>query len=309
MSAVTNANLHTVDHEHVTKFKFLQYNVDQAMREEKFEATKWSNRHPRVQKLINEVNADIVCLQEMRKLPGTITVNQFLAQFEQYYYELGYRNPSILAFGQATLYNPNKFYCMQTVKRWLSDTPNLVSDTWAVNAAGTCGFGYIVLGTQFVPVKDGKVVLNAKPFWVFNVHLGMEEDVKTKSCTKLLELCPSIAQGQEFIIAEDWNFFPDRDGHKQRAIMVTKFKDLGAGAKTLGGKLVEGTFVGYEHDEFKADLKNMVSRLDNVFGTAGVIASDQTLYTKTMLPEEPEELTCRNTPSDHLPLVMTININ
>lgn len=301
-----NANLHCVVDGFSSNFRLLQYNVDQAMREEQFEDTKWNNRYSRVTSLINDVDADIVCLQEMRKLPGTISVSQFLSSLSKYQYEIGYRNPSLLSFGQATLYKPEKVYPLQTVKRWLSDTPETVSDTWALNAGGSTGFGYLVLGTQFVAVKEGKVVTNAEPFWVFNVHFGLEEDLKTKSCHKLLEIVTAITKGQHFVICGDFNFFPDRDGNKQRAILTEKLQDLGKGAKTLGGRLVEGTFIGYEHDQFKADLTNMVSRLDHVFGSEGVIGKEPTLYTKTMLPEEPEELTTRKYPSDHLPLRLEV---
>ena len=157
-------------------------------------------------------------------------------------------------------------------------------------------------------MEEGKIVANLPPFWVFNVHFGLEEDLKTKSCHKLLEIVKDATKGQEFIICGDFNFFPDRDGNKQRAILTAELKDLGRGAKTLSGKECEGTFVGYEHDEFKADLKNMISRLDHIFASTKVTGHSPVLYTKTMLDVEPVELTTRDTPSDHLPLFININI-
>lgn len=78
-----NPNLYINTTKVASSFTILQYNVDQAMREEKVPITKWNVRYPRIQKLINEVNADIVCLQEMRKLPDTISVNKFLSSFDQ----------------------------------------------------------------------------------------------------------------------------------------------------------------------------------------------------------------------------------
>lgn len=300
-----------------TTVRLATYNVDQAMREERHEATKWVNRMDRVTALIKEIDADICCLQEMRQLPNSPTINSWLGKFENYFFELGYRNPSTLSFGQAILYNPTKFYAHRTIKRWLSDTPHEVSDTWATNAGGTTGFGYLVLGTRFLPVVDGKIVSNGNPFWVFNVHFGLEEELKTKSCRKLLEIIRDVSCGQSltfdrrerFIVAGDFNLFPDRDAAKQRAILESELRDLGRGAVTLTGRAVEGTFVGYAHDEFKADLSNMVSRLDNVFATDEVIREGQPLlYTKTMLDQEPEELTTRDYPSDHLPVVVSLRI-
>lgn len=292
-----------------TEFKILQYNVDQAMREEKVPMTKWNNRVSRVEKLILDANADIVCLQEMRRLPDCVkTVNQFLASFEDYYFDVAYRNSNLLSFGQAILYKPDKFFARRTVKKWLSDTPDIVSDTWSVKAGGSCGFGYMVLGTEFQYVVDGKIVDDLESFWVFNVHFALDEEVKTKSCHKLLEIVNKVSGGKQFLICGDFNFFPDKDGAEQRAILTTELQDLGKGAVTLGGKYVEGTFVGYDHDEFKADLTNMISRLDHVFGSPGVIASNPKLYTKTMLDEEPPELTTRDYPSDHLPLLLEITM-
>nr|QYA18704.1 putative endonuclease/exonuclease/phosphatase [Clandestinovirus] len=297
-----------------SELHYMTYNVDQAMREEAFPETKWMARKDRVAALINEVNADIITLQEMRKLPNTITVNEWLAtSFPQYYYEIGFRNASALSFGQANLYNPNKFYADRTVKRWLSDTPNVISDTWASSAGGSTGFGYLVLATRFLWVFEGKVVENKKPFWVFNVHFGLEEDLKTKSCAKLLEIVKEVSGGESSIISGDFNLFPDRDATKQRAILVSEFNDIGEGAITSQkAQKVEGTFVGFEHDSFKADLKNMVSRLDHIFTypkTNQFVKRDPAqLITKTMLVPEPEELSVRHLPSDHLPISVKLTV-
>jgi endonuclease/exonuclease/phosphatase family metal-dependent hydrolase len=304
--AVTNPNLE-ITLSHIPPFKFLSYNVDQAVREEKFENTKWINRKDRVVALIKDVNADIVCLQEMRKLPNTPSTAKFLAEFDEYYYEVAYRNPSPLAFGQAILYNPKKFYPMKTVKKWLSDTPDQVSDTFSPKSQNFSG--YIVLGIQFMHVFEEKIVINAKPFWVFNTHFGLDETLKTQSCHALKRLVSSISNGDEFVVCGDFNFFQDKDGDKQRSILTESCNDLAKGAKTLAGKSVEGTFIGYEHDEFKSDLNNMHSRLDHIFGSKNVSGINPILYTKTMLKEEPAELTTRNYPSDHLPLLIEIKLN
>lgn len=305
-------------------FSFMTYNVDQAMREENVEATKWMKRKDRVAALIKDVGADIVCLQEMRKLKEVISVNKFLAEFDDYEFVVGYRNASSLAFGQAILWNRKRFDILRTVKRWLSDTPYVPSDTWSAITAGTTGFGYLVLCAQFVPVATdhedkaegepvSKFVNNGQPFWVFNVHFGLDEDVKTKSCYKLLEIVHEVANDQPAIIAGDFNFFPDKNADFQRAIMTSVYDDAGKGAKTLSGKHVEGTFVGYDHDPFKADLGNMMSRLDHVFVSHNTVAhSDPVLYTRTMLSTKEEEVenefTTRNYPSDHLPLLVKLRI-
>lgn len=289
------------------KFNLLQYNVDQAVREEKFENTKWKNRSPLVRKLIDEVSADIVCLQEMRKLPDNPSIEKFLADFDNYRSVVFFRNPSEMAFGQAILYNQKKFFLVNSFQKWLSDNQNEVSDTFAQKS--DAAWGSTVVCAKFLPIHNGKVIKNAKPLWVFNTHFALDEIVKTKSCYKLLEIVKEIANSDPYIVCGDFNFFPDKDGSKQRAILATVMKDLGKGAVTLGGRLIEGTFVGYEHDEFKADLNNMISRLDHIWGSKGVETEGPVvLYTKTMKNPEPKELTTRDLPSDHLPLKASIKI-
>ena len=298
---MANTNLYTQSTS--SGLKLLQYNVDQAVREEAFEKTKWVNRSCRVKALIKEVDADIVCLQEFRLLPGVDEMpEQFLASF-RYRFVIDYRNASPMAFGQAILYDPKKFYALKTVKKWLSATPDVISDI--------CGHGSIVSGVQFCRVHDGKVISDAAPFWVFNTHFGLQEELKTQSCHVILKIVEELVpEDQCALICGDFNFFPDRDGNKQREILTAKWTDFG-NAVTLSGKPLEGTFVGYEHDEFKADLNNMVSRLDHVFGCGHIgtftLAKNPVLYTKTMLEVEPEELTTRDYPSDHLPLVVEFN--
>ena len=294
------------------EFKFMTYNVDQAMREEKFEDTKWCNRKNRIEKLIKEVDADILCLQEFRQLPDNESVNKFLSNFDEYKYEIDYRNPSRLSFGQVIMYKSSKFYPIQKIKKWLSSTPDQVSDDFSISAGGTTGFGYILTGIEFAPVCDNKIVFNAERFWIFNTHFGLEEELKTKSCHTLKNLIKDIAKDQQFILSGDFNLFPDKNAECQRSILCNynfEMNDLAKGAKTLNGTSVEGTFIGYDHDAFKSDLNNMKSRLDHIFGSNKIKCENPTLYTKTMLDVEPDELTTRLYPSDHLPIVANITIN
>ena len=60
--------LHSYDNLGIT-FSVLQYNIDMAMREESHPETKWTNRNERIAQLILKIDADIVCLQELRELP------------------------------------------------------------------------------------------------------------------------------------------------------------------------------------------------------------------------------------------------
>jgi endonuclease/exonuclease/phosphatase family metal-dependent hydrolase len=240
-----NTNLHIQLDNPTVQCKLLQYNIDMAVREEKYEATKWMNRKDRVAKLINSIDADIVCLQELRTLDGSISVNQFLSSMDKYHFKVEYRNPGPLSFGNAILYKPDKFYPLQTMKKWLSDTPHVVSDSYIAKEGDVPkGFGYIVMGVLFQRVENNKIVKNSKPFWVFNTHLGLDEKLKTESCYQLLNILCDLPF--ELLLTGDFNFFPDKDGAVQRKILTdANLQDLGKGAVTSSkGKQIEGTFVG-----------------------------------------------------------------
>lgn len=298
-----------------TPITLLQWNVDQAVREEQHEETKWINRADRVVALIREVDADVVCLQELRHLPGNETPAQFLSRFADVYdYELRMRNPSNMSFGQAVLFKKDKFFKSDTIVRWLSSTPEVPSDDFSVKSPGSCGFGTTVMGVKLWSRLGPSVRLDRKPLWVFNTHFALDEGVKTRSCHALVKIMEeTIARDAPFVVCGDFNFFPDRDGDKQRAILCETMKDAAKGAVTVqSGTPLEGTFVGYEHDEFKASLvpSERISRLDHVFchqGDAVMSVTDPILYNKTMLPTgEPEEFGTRKLPSDHLPVVVTV---
>jgi endonuclease/exonuclease/phosphatase family metal-dependent hydrolase len=279
------------------KFLFASYNVGKARREEAHEETKWMRREARVAALIRLINADIVCLQEMRALPNTTPTTQFLAELG-YYYELGYRTASPIAFGQAILYNPAKFFVLETKRKWISATPDE-----PVEDPNTSS---LLLGVRFHPVEGGALDKTQTPFWVWNAHFQLDEQWKTDACTLLKGI---IHSEEPYFVAGDLNLFPDRRAAEQRAILAF-LQDLGAGARTSqAGRLCEGTFVGYEHDEFKADLANMVSRLDHILGSEHWTAAAPTLWTQTMMSPEPAELSVRNAmPSDHLPLTAWLEI-
>ena len=307
----TNSLMTTREESKGIAFKILTYNVNQARKEEKCEETKWGNRKDRVVALVKHTGAEIVCLQELRNLEGYEGVQQFLASsFPQYEGWYDRRNASTIAFGQAILWDPRRFYPMKYEKWWLSDTPEEISDSWSKDAQETKDLGFTMTAIKFCCVsEEGKRIVNKPSFWVFNTQFPVEEDFKTKACEWISKCIHDLAENDPFVLAGDFNLFPDLNAEEQRSTFTKHLKDLGKDACSSQKKRkLEGTFVGYERDPFKANLKNMVSRLDHVFGSDRVNASLPTLYTETMLPEEPEELTTRSTPSDHLALGMHIKI-
>lgn len=293
------------------KLKHLQYNIDAAVSSEKHENTKFSKRADRIIDLIVSANADVVSLEELRKLPNTITPQKFLDSFEVhgYSYIVSPRNASDLAFNQAILFKNKFLFCSEFKVKWLSDTPDVPSDNWT-HPSGTTGYGSIVLAAKFFFKADSKF-LPLEPIWIFNTHFTLNEEVKTKSCHMLNKIIADVAGELKFICSGDFNFFPDQQEKEQEAILESFMTDVSRGAVTLGGKPVVGTFIGHEQDAFKADLNNMISRLDRVYVNSNMGAEYvSVLYTKTMLPYETveDELTHRNYPSDHLPILTTFSL-
>lgn len=291
---------------------FLTFNIDMAVREEKVTKTKFINRSNKIKELIESIGADIVNLQELRQLQNTPTPDEFLTTFKNYKYVLQRRNPSDLAFGNAILYNSKKVFPVETMTKWLSDTPNEPSDTWSKDGVGR---GAICFGVKFYHVVDEKVVKNMKPFWVFNTHFLLEEDIKTNSAKVLVDIISDCAGKLPWILSGDFNFFWDRDGDKQRKILIDSgMIDVGKDALTCGGKKVEGTFIGYDIDDFKSPLLGeenaLLSRLDHIFIPECCISfSNPILYTRshffdTIEEDIKRELTHRDYPSDHLPILV-----
>ena len=286
--------------------KLAQDNVDNAVRSEGSELTRWFNRHNRVQRSIDLQNADIVCLEELRELDDRLPVKQFLAKLSKYNHVFNKRNPSKFAFGQAILYDPNKLFLLDSFSRWLSDTPNEVSDF----TEG--GFGSMVLCAKFQHVENGKIIQNMQPLWVFNVHFPLGEEEKTKCCYKLLEIINELAGNEPYVVLGDFNTFPDRDGFKQRAILSAKMQNLTDHLFTESGMKVSGTFVGTDLDQFKSKfpLEENMAQLDYIYTSKDLERADDhaTVIARTMLEEEPQELSTRNFPSDHLPVVARIRV-
>lgn len=261
-------------------FSFFDYNVDMGMREEKYEHTKWKNRAQKVATLIQSYDPDIICLQELRQIPGYEPSRSFLAKyFPQYDYSSFKRNPCTKTFHQVTLWKPEKFFCVEQKCFWLSDTETIVSDTWGTAPCGTVGYGYIMTATklQYIYQNNGESKIVALDdgtipcVWICNTHLGQEEYLKTKSCEKILEILRSITNDLKdpFILCGDFNMFPDLDGKKQYQIFsdgqlhpVFPYEHL----SSPNGLVVPGTFLGYNHDPFCArEPLVKMSHLDHVF--------------------------------------------
>lgn len=295
-------------------FSFMQYNLNRGIETEKLGEQSpycWPNRESRIIELVKKYNPDIIGFQELRELPNRTPVYEFLLNFQKmgYNYSIQSPNPNSMAFAQVTLWKKEKFFSTESKSMWLSDTPNIVSDTWNKKRC----FGHVCFGVKLLPVNKNKdkIIGNANPLWIFNTHFSLEENFKTMASKKIVEIMNQMSDNkQNYVLTGDFNFFPKDPergefyGDEQRAEISKILIDCGKNALTNRGKTVNGTFVGIESDLFKAPLPNLNnSRLDHVFATPNLLVKKAIIITDTMKEKEPEiELSDRELPSDHLPI-------
>jgi endonuclease/exonuclease/phosphatase family metal-dependent hydrolase len=297
--------------------KVATFNISNAMRDEKVLETKWSNRQQAVFDLICRIDADIICLQELRNLPGEETVEQFLARFTNYRSEVAYRNPTDLSFAQAIMWKPDRVFPQQSMRQWLSQTPNQLSDS-ATIPLDKPSPGYLLQGIEFLFVSNGKVLVNEShgqphPFYIFNVHMPVGEDEKNHCTPILRDRIQQITQKKPFMVCGDFNTFDDLDGPKQREVLSKAgWIDMGKHMiSTTDESIVKGTFIGYMQDDHHAeDPSHPTSRLDHIWASDGrVVNMERHGGVNAWMPRValgPGEN--NKSPSDHVPLSVEVFI-
>ena len=254
------------------KFKFATWNIDQARREEKYEATKFDTRWPLIQSQIRECNADILCLQELRNLEtSSVTINSLLYEVSQMGYDChhAFYGPASIAFCLAIFYKRDKFFPigldLQLLPLGDESKPNMST---------------VILTLKLRVISSGRV------FTVSNTHFGLDEEEKSKAVQFLAHYLCGM---KRYLCAGDFNFFDDREGLNQRTVLLLSNNDLAYPLKNASG-----TFMGYEHDAFKQPFEKM-SRLDHVF-TDSILRVGETAYAFGDM----ELVKTRQYPSDHL---------
>lgn len=228
-----------------SSFKIAQFNVAMAMRDEKYDYSKFDNRLPEIIKLIENSDPDILFVQEaFRDLPGSVARCHALQVLlsKTYDHNYAYYNMSKLSFGAAVFYKRNKFHVIdQRIIRFHPDQD--------VKVAVGCQFQHNLSGEKF---------------WAFSTHFAMQEDLKWKSVQKMISEL-NIQEYPRVIVSGDYNFFEDNDGDKQRSELLKHFDDL-AFPLADGYK---GTFCGFKHDRYGPKIEQLstlsLSRLDHIF--------------------------------------------
>jgi endonuclease/exonuclease/phosphatase family metal-dependent hydrolase len=305
--------------------------------------SSFSDRADAVFKMIISLNADVLCIQELRDQPGAPFL-EFLARFASHGYGFVWvsRNPTPNAFTQAILYRRHKYYCMQQYTRWITHEgfPLYPEDN---DPAGTAP---VILGCLLAPTsgygKETKIDMG-RCFAVFNIHMALSEESKNLYASKLraaidtmLGMGPDNSAGIKpscVFVAGDANTFFDREGEDQlRAIhfdsfdticlesLTTDFKEMPPGSNAPyryqhfsamqdeTGCPISGSFYGCEADPFKKDLDNP-GMLDHIWHDPHLPAASPT---KTVTAVVHRRLVdgkmVRDQPSDHCPVTINYNL-
>ncbi len=290
------------------------YNINRAVEAEKHTDTCWERRSPKVRAIIESQNADVICLQECRKLDTSDTVDM-MYELKDYRYFTFYANPSDLALALVIGYKPSKFYCVSSGTRWLSDTPSTCSDSWGN------GWGRIVAYMELQPVSAEKKIFSNKRLFVFTTHFGLSEEEKKEASIILPGLMNSIAGEHPCVVLGDFNVFYDMDGDKQIEILSQerrtnqwcesfRLQHWTSSYVTIAGVPANRTYVPYTYEREYERLMGMEKNtLDHVFARNLRIVGEPVVDTRTMMDPEPEPLSVPDsTPSDHLPVTVNFLI-
>jgi endonuclease/exonuclease/phosphatase family metal-dependent hydrolase len=265
----------------IEEWSLVQFNIDQANREEKHLSTQFDVRWPRLLALIKSRDADIVCLQELRNLlTSKIQIRHILFEMGEIGYDHvhAFYGPDQISFALGTFYKRNKLFVSNTTIHLLP-----LADEKKPNIS------YVILNVQFRSTTSGKT------FRVLNTHFGLGEEEKLAYAQATKDLLKTIEE--PFLCAGDYNFFDDRDGGIHRKILLEHFKDI---AFPLHN--VSGTFMGFDHDEFKQPFDKM-SRLDHVFSNQIILESLPVAWGNM------EEVKTRTYPSDHLMITFDFSLD
>lgn len=322
-------------------FRFATYNVNQGMTTTADVGKSWNERQESVFQTIIDMNADVLCLQELRELPGTENPLAWVARLAakmNYDFYFQKRNPQPMSFGQVILWKADKFFAVDRRVRWLHFAERMRQVPTDFGGLYACPIMTMVR-LAFLN-KERKIYAHAyqeESFWVCNVHMPIKADHKDDALNTIVFFLRCCLADEPTILAGDFNLFPDDGGYERRDAFIQDLDridtymfskeddwvDEGAAGHLYNARrdagVVEGTFVGYESDPFKSPVteddqgqKVIVprSRLDLILSRGFERIKTSAPGTKKeismLLYDGPEggpapSLDSRDYPSDHYP--------
>lgn len=137
----------------------------------------WNIRKIALLEFVKKMDADILLFQECNKLEYSDGVDEFMENLPEYSYTIYYSGKIIQSRALLIAFKKDKFEKIDEGQKWLSDYPDIPSDTWTkIDPWGR------IIAYNKLKTLDGKY------FYVFNTHF----DISIRSIVKSIELLPSI---------------------------------------------------------------------------------------------------------------------
>ena len=168
-----------------------------------------SERAPRLRKVMEKYDADIIGFQEFT-VPWEKEIEKFFPEYDIY---MLYRSKSELE-AAPILWKKDKFELVDKGNFWLSDTPEVESRGWdeLYNCWRMC---------EWVILKDKE---SGKLFTHMNTHYGFGDKGQTDSSKLMYEYSKKISSNPTFLTG-DFNMRPTSLGYAE---MVKNFTDANA---------------------------------------------------------------------------------
>jgi endonuclease/exonuclease/phosphatase family metal-dependent hydrolase len=294
----------------------LQWNIDDAIREEAFEQSRWSNRVDRIVGLIAHHTPDVVCLQEVTQklhrddLIGRLGSLGYDAAF-------GRRNTTAGCTSNLVAWKANRFHlCATENLQLISNLNEHEIDTTPGDAFNSNGWGanlFVAHLVECAPVEfGGRMWVPARRLQVASTHFPVDTGSRDACVDALCRWIKDSSNdhGGQWIVAGDLNTFGDKGGPQQIATLVEATAKAGGvlvGSTSISDQTdetVHGTFFGFDHDRVRFALGGPLDALDHVaLGSAWHVERVIT-STRSMLTPEPTQWSTTSLPSDHLPLLI-----
>lgn len=190
----------------INNVSVMTFNLHEQNKQDKQEKS-WYYRSQLVEDILQEYQPSIICFQEVKE--GQLKhLQKFLAGYDSIveYRDQGARKECLPIFYRSDLYTLDK-----TETFWLSDTPETMSNSWALSENRIC-----VLAS-FTTIKTNK------SFLVANTHLDTKTDSHTQSMKLIVEKIEKETTAA--LLMGDFNSTPDGDALVEAN---KKFIDVGA---------------------------------------------------------------------------------
>jgi endonuclease/exonuclease/phosphatase family metal-dependent hydrolase len=291
-------------------FRVATYNLMRDDYHERNRGLQWRNREDRIIKLIKDIDADIIALQECRDIPN-YPIKPFLDRLVNMGYSYSEHYNKFTTDKKAkllrvvTLWKPSKFTLQQSTTFWLPEYACSVNKPYDNNSQPIAR----PLGLDILYYN-----VNSKPISIWNTHFPHSDDAKL-CCVNVLPRMINKVVGNwtPVVLLGDFNMFGKHSEHHKSLLLNWKpsfsFFDAGKEAITvLETREENGTFVGTSCDPHKPALHEIGERLDFVLTRHVMKQGKAYIWNKTMLVPEPPYLQDRDMfPSDHLPVVVTLS--